>query len=165
MAGAHLLISQPASGILEQLFQEFHKVFWSDFLSSLSSQVLASAIFPIRVDLFLQRDDSAGQPMGGYTDSYQVTLHQGIDLVGQSSDVREFNRSWLFDPGPLVFRESAYEGRDVGFMVLTIEPAPVPSSKKSLHWEFEKDASRASLETHTPDNLSVSGTRLIFWEK
>jgi hypothetical protein len=99
--------------------------------------------------------------MGGYTYSYHAMLLQGIDLVGQSSDVREFNRSRLFAPCPLVFRESAYEGREAGFMVLTIELGLVPSLKRSLHWEFKNATSRVSLETHTPDNLLVSGTRLI----
>jgi hypothetical protein len=126
---------------------------------------LISAIFPTRVDLFLQRDDSVGQLMGSYAESCQATLFQGIDLVGQSSNVREFNRSRLFETSTLVFRESSYEGREAGFMVLTIELGLVPSSKGSLHWEFKKAPSRVSLEIHTIDNLSVSGTRLIFQEE
>jgi hypothetical protein len=134
----------------------------SNLLSSLSNQILASVVFPIQVDMFLQRDHSAGQPMGGYTDSYQPALLQGIYLAGQSGDVREFDRSRIFGPSPLVLGESTYEGGEAGFMVLTIEPSPVPPSKKILHWEVKKAALRASLETHTPDNLSVSGTRLIF---
>jgi hypothetical protein len=162
MVGAHLLVSQPAGGILEHLFQEFHKAFQSNFLSSLLSRILASAIFPTRVDLLLQRDDFHYIP-NAY--SYPATLVQGIDLIYQSSDVREFNRSRLFTPSPLVFRESAYKGREVGFMVLTIEPGPMPSSKRSLHWVFKKIASRVSLEIHTLDSLLVSGTRLIFQEK
>jgi hypothetical protein len=89
-------------------------------------------------------------------------LLQGIDRVGQSSDVREFNRGRLFTPSPLVFGESAYEGREARFMVLTTKPSHVPSPKRSLNWEFKKATSRASLETHTPDNFSVTGTRLIF---
>jgi hypothetical protein len=103
--------------------------------------------------------------MGGYANFGQVALFQGIDFVGQSSDVREFKRSRLCDPTPLVFRESAYKGRQVGFMVLTIEPGHVPSLKRSHHREFKKATSRVSLETHTLNNLSVSGTRLIFQEK
>jgi hypothetical protein len=79
--------------------------------------------------------------------------------------VREFNKSRLFAPSPLVFRELPYEGREAGFMVLIIESSPMPSSKRSLYWEFKKAASRVSLETHTLDNILVSGTRLIFQEK
>jgi hypothetical protein len=45
---------------------------------------LGSAIFPPWVDLFLQRDDLASQPMDGYTDFGQAALLQGIDLVGQA---------------------------------------------------------------------------------
>jgi hypothetical protein len=79
--------------------------------------------------------------------------------------VREFNRSRLFTPSPLVFRELVYEGREAGFLVLTIEPGPMISLKRSFHREFKKAASRVSLETHIPDNLLVSGTRLIFQEE
>jgi hypothetical protein len=140
-------------------------VFWSDFLSSFSSRVLASAIFPTRVDLFLQGDDSAGQPMGSYADSCRAALLQGIDLVRQSSDVGEFNESRPFAPSPLEFRKSAYEGGEAGFMVLTVEPGPVPSSKGSFHWKFKKAAMMAGLEAHAPDDLPVSGTRLIFQEE
>jgi hypothetical protein len=32
--------------------------------------------------LFLQGNDSAGQPMAGYVDSGEVVLLEGIDLVG-----------------------------------------------------------------------------------
>jgi hypothetical protein len=54
----------------------------SNLLSGFLSQVLGSAILPPRVDLFLQRNDSVDQPMGGYTDSDLATLLQGIDLIG-----------------------------------------------------------------------------------
>jgi hypothetical protein len=49
----------------------------------------------------------------------------------------EFKRSRLFTPGPLKFRESDYKRREA----------------------------RVDLETHAPDNLAVSDTRLIFQEK
>jgi hypothetical protein len=45
--------------------------------------------------------------MGDYVDSYQTTLFQGIHLVSQSSAMREFERSGLFAPNPVKFRESA----------------------------------------------------------
>jgi hypothetical protein len=34
----------------------------------------------------------------------------------------EFKRSRLFIPGPLKFRELAYERREAGFVVLAVEP-------------------------------------------
>jgi hypothetical protein len=50
-------------------------------------------------------------------------------------------------------------------MVLTVEPRLMPSPKGSLHWEVKEADVRADLETHTSDNLAVSGARLIFQEK
>jgi hypothetical protein len=32
--------------------------------------------------MFLQREDSAGQPMGIHVDSYQALLFQVVDFVG-----------------------------------------------------------------------------------
>jgi hypothetical protein len=84
MVGAHLLISQPAGGILEYFFQMFHQELWSDLLTGFPCRVLVSAVFPTQVDLFLQRKDSAGHPMGRHVDSYQALLFQVVDFVGQS---------------------------------------------------------------------------------
>jgi hypothetical protein len=49
--------------------------------------------------------------------------------------------------------------REAGFMVLATEPRPMPSSKGGLHREVEEASVRAGLETHTSDNLVVSGAR------
>jgi hypothetical protein len=76
----------------------------------------------------------------------------------------EFKRSRLFTPGPLKFRESAYERREAGFVVLTVEPYSMPSPEGSLHQKVKEASTKAGLETHAPDNLVVSGTRLIFQE-
>jgi hypothetical protein len=51
------------------------------------------------------------------------------------------------------------------FMVLTVEPCPVPSLKRSLHRKIKKAGARAGLKTHTPNDLTVSGTQLVFQEK
>jgi hypothetical protein len=59
MAGAHLLVSQLAGGILKHFFQELHQMFQGNFLIGFSSRVLGSAIFPTWLNLFLQGDDSA----------------------------------------------------------------------------------------------------------
>jgi hypothetical protein len=75
-----------------------------------------------------------------------------------------FKRSRFFTPCPLKFWEPAYERREAGFVVLTLEPRFVPSSKGSLHWKFKEAGTRAGLETHTIDNLAISGTRLVFQE-
>jgi hypothetical protein len=74
MVGAHLLVGRPAGGVLEHLFQELCQVLQGDLLVGFLSRMLHSAIFPTRMNLFLQRDNSMGQPMGGHTNSYQVAL-------------------------------------------------------------------------------------------
>jgi hypothetical protein len=62
----------------------------SNLLTGFLSQVLESDVFPTWVDLFLQRKDFVGQPMGGKTDSCQALLFQVVDFVGQSCYLREF---------------------------------------------------------------------------
>jgi hypothetical protein len=74
-------------------------------------------------------------------------------------------RSRFFTPRPLKFKESAYKRKEAGFMVLVVEPCLVPSPKGSRHWKVKEAGARAGLETHAPDNLVVSGTRLVFQEK
>jgi hypothetical protein len=74
----------------------------------------------------------------------------------------EFKRSEFFTSRPLKFRESAYKRREVGFMVLTVEPRPVPSPKESLYQKVKEADARVRLEAHALDNLVVSGTRLVF---
>jgi hypothetical protein len=74
MVGAHLLVNRPARGILEYFFQMFHQNLESNLLTSFLSRVLVSAVFSTWVDMFLQRKDFAGQPLGGHADSYQALL-------------------------------------------------------------------------------------------
>jgi hypothetical protein len=103
--------------------------------------------------------------MGGYSDSSQTALFYGVNLVSQGSDMREFEWCGFFAPSPLKFRELTYKGREAWFMILIVEPRPMPSPKRGLHGKFKKADTRACLKTHTPNNLSVSDTRLIFQEK
>jgi hypothetical protein len=77
----------------------------------------------------------------------------------------EFQRSRLLTPGPLKFRELAYERREVGFMVLAVEPCHMSSPKGSPHRKVKESDVRVGLEAHAPDNLTVSGAQLIFQEK
>jgi hypothetical protein len=70
----------------------------SNLLAGLLSRVLDSAVLPAQVTLFLQRDDSVGQPVGGHADSSLVTLLHKVNLVGQGRDMGEFERSWFFTP-------------------------------------------------------------------
>jgi hypothetical protein len=50
-------------------------------------------------------------------------------------------------------------------MILTIEPCPMPSTKRCFQGKFMKSGTRAVLKTHALDNLSISGTRMIFQEE
>jgi hypothetical protein len=50
-------------------------------------------------------------------------------------------------------------------MVLTVEPCPVPSLTGSLHRKVKEAITKAGLETNAPNNLGVSGTRLVLQEK
>jgi hypothetical protein len=117
------------------------------------------------VDLFLQRKDSAGQPMGGHADSCQALLFQVVDFVGQSCNSGEFEWGALFTPSSLELGEPAYKGRGARFMVLAIKLDPMPSSERSLHRKVEEASMRAGLKTYAPNNLTVSSTQLVFKEK
>jgi hypothetical protein len=79
--------------------------------------------------------------------------------------VVEFKRNRFFIPRPLKFRESTYERRETGFMVLVVEPHHVPSPKGSLHGKVKEACMRAGLETHAPNNIAVSSTRLVLQEE
>jgi hypothetical protein len=68
----------------------FHQNLRSKLFTGFLSQVLESAVFPTQVDLFLQRNDSVGQLMGGHTNSCQALLFQVDGFVGQSYYLREF---------------------------------------------------------------------------
>jgi hypothetical protein len=74
----------------------------------------------------------------------------------------EIERSRFFTSSPLKFRESAYKRREARFMVLAVEPCPVPSLKRSLYRKVKEVGTREGLKTHAPNNLTVSGTRLVF---
>jgi hypothetical protein len=140
-------------------------MFQSNLVTGFLSRVLESIVLPAQVNLLFQRDDSVGQPMGSHVDSSQAALIREINFVGQGHDVGELRRSRFFTPRPLKFWELAYKSREAGFIVLTVEPCPVPSQKGSLHMKVKEASARAGSETHAPDNLTVSGTRLVFQEK
>jgi hypothetical protein len=82
MVGAHLLVSRPAGGVLEHFLQELHQMLWSNLHIGFLSGVFDSTVLPARVNLLLQRDNSACQPVGGHTDSSQAVLFQEVNLVG-----------------------------------------------------------------------------------
>jgi hypothetical protein len=61
--------------------------------------------------------------------------------------------------------EPAYEWREARFMVLAIEPCPMPSPKRGFQGKIEEASVRASLKTYAHNDLSVGGTRLILQEE
>jgi hypothetical protein len=89
-------------------------MFQSNLVAGFSSRVLESAVLPARVNLLFQRDNSVGQPMGGYADSSQAALFQEIDFVGQCCDVGEFKRSSFFAPRPLNLGSRPTKGGRLG---------------------------------------------------
>jgi hypothetical protein len=88
-------------------------------------------------------------------------LFQVVDFGGQSCHLWEFEWGGLFTPSSLELEESAYEGREARFVVLAIKPGPTPSLKRSLQRKVEEASTRAGLKTYNPNNLSVSGARLV----
>jgi hypothetical protein len=46
-------------------------------------------------------------------------------------------------------------------MVFAIKSSLMPSPKRGFHWEVEKAVARVSLETYTPNNLSVISAELV----
>jgi hypothetical protein len=70
----------------------------SYLLAGLLSWVLESVVLPAQVNLFLRRDDSVGQLVGGHADSSQATHFQEINLVSQGHDIGEVKNSRFFIP-------------------------------------------------------------------
>jgi hypothetical protein len=143
----------------------FHQNLRGNLLTGFLSQVLESAVFPTWVDLFLQRKDSTGKPMGSHGDSSQALLFQLVNFVGQSCYLREFEWGGVFTQCSLELGESAYKRKEARFMVLAIKPGPMPSLQRSLQRKVEEASTRASLETYTPNHLLVGCTWLVFQEK
>jgi hypothetical protein len=106
-----------------------------------------------------------GQPMGGHADSCQALLLQKDDFVGQSCYLREFEWGWLFTPSFLELGESTNKREEARFMVLTIEPCPMPSLQGSFQGKVKKAGAKAGLKTYAPNDFPICGTRLIFEEK
>jgi hypothetical protein len=62
----------------------------------------------------------------------------------------------------LELKELADKGREARFMVLAIKPGHMPSWERSLQRKVEEVITRVGLKTYNPNNLSVSGTQLVF---
>jgi hypothetical protein len=139
-----------------------HQKFWSHFFLGLSSRVLEPAILPARMNLFFQRLDSVGQPIGRHAHACQAFLFQELDLINQGSLLRSFEQGRLLTPSSLELRKSAYKGRKAGFMVLTVKPCSVPSPNRFFQGQIKKASTRVGLKTYTTYNFSVGCTWLVF---
>jgi hypothetical protein len=80
-----------------------------------------------------------------HTHTCQAFLFQEIDLVTQGNHLRSFEQSRLFTLGSLEHRQSACEGGEAGFVVLTVEPCSMPSPKSVFQGKIKKTSMRASL--------------------
>jgi hypothetical protein len=96
--------------------------------------------------LVCQRLDSVGQPMGSYAHACQALLFEEVDLVNQGSYLRTFEQNGLFTPGSLELRESAYEGGEAGFVVLTVEPCSLPSLEGIFQGNIKKSCNTHFLQ-------------------
>jgi hypothetical protein len=68
--------------------------------------------------------------MGGHAHAHQAFLFQEVDLINQGNHLRSFKWSRLLTPSSMELKESAYEGRETRFVVLTVEPCSVPSPER-----------------------------------
>jgi hypothetical protein len=73
----------------------------------------------------------------------------------------DFQWSRLFTPGSMELGELAYEGREAGFVILTVEPCSMPSPERIFQGKIKETSTRAGLKSYAPYNFSVGGARLI----
>jgi hypothetical protein len=97
--------------------------------------------------------------MGGHAHTSQAFLFQEVDLVDQSSHLRDFEWSRIFTPCSLELEKLAYEGREDGFMVLAVEPCSMPSPERISQGKIKETNTRVGQEAYAPYNFPVGGTQ------
>jgi hypothetical protein len=117
------------------------------------------------MNLFFQRLDSVGQPMGGHAHACQAFLFQEVDLVDQGNHLRNFEWSRLFTLGSLELRELAYKEREARFVILTIEPCSMPSPERIFQGKIKETSTRAGLEAYAPYDFLIGDAQLVFQEE
>jgi hypothetical protein len=103
--------------------------------------------------------------MCSHADSRQSFFLQKVDLVCQGDNLGELEWSRLFAPSSLELEEPAYKWREVGSVVLAIEPCSVRSPERSFQRKVEEASVRMGLKTYSTTNLSASDTQFIFQEE
>jgi hypothetical protein len=76
--------SRPTIGALEHLLEKTLQLGRCDMVADIASGILNSIVFQTGVDLLLQWDDSAGQPIGPHADSGQPESFELDDFLSQS---------------------------------------------------------------------------------
>jgi hypothetical protein len=64
--------------------------------------------------------------------------------------------------GSLILSESNDKSGEAGFMVFIVEPGLMSTPKGNFHGKFQEAIVRASLKTHTYNNLAVLSAGLVF---
>jgi hypothetical protein len=136
----------------------------SDLVAGLPSRILDPGVFTAWVNLFLQKDDSAGQPVGGHVDSSQATLFQETYLVGQRRNMGEFKGIGSSLHAPEIQGVGLQkEGSWVRGSHSRTTSRAIPEEKSSS--EGLGSRHEGGFGDHASDNLAVSSARLRFQEK
>jgi hypothetical protein len=77
--------------------------------------------------------------------------------------LRNFEWSRVFTPSSLELGESAYDGGEAGFVVLTVEPCSMPGENFSR--EDQENQLEASLLAYATYDFLVCSARLVFQEE
>jgi hypothetical protein len=157
----HLLGSRPPFRVLKNLLYETFKLGCSDGAADLAGGVLDLAVFLARMNLLLQRNDSAGQPVGNHADSHQTESLELADSISTGLDDGGLSLSRLLDPRAVVLGESANEGWQAGLVVLVVESLSVPALERGLQRKGEEISVSTGLNTDSAHHMAVGGAQLV----
>jgi hypothetical protein len=87
------------------------------------------------------------------------------DSSSQGSYDEEFGSHGFLHPVSIVFRESADEGWEAGFIVFVVKLGFMLSLDPSVHRKIKEVTARVSLDAYTTDDLPASSARLVFQEE
>jgi hypothetical protein len=117
------------------------------------------------VDLFLQRDRSAGQPIGDHIDSGKAKPFKLDDLDGQCLHRWQFCISRLLYPRFIVLEEAADERQQARLMVLAVKLLRMPAFEGRFEGKVEEIPMRSCLNADSTNFLAFCSAWLIFQEE